>query len=458
MKKYAFLFVNFCLLLALSSCSNDDYTKALPTASTALMYVDADKSGGVGSDDLLQRLLHTDGVGGLDLAKRIYFFELADGSAGMCARVSDAKKVGETLEKLAKNGRCREISELGGVQTAVLDSVFGQKVLAYDDNALLVMNLATATEMQATKNRLVRYLKQDGERSEKFTRLFEKLNAMESPIAAVGRGQTLLKTFTFDLPDGLDASQVMDAISYTLENGVVHAKNRRFSFNEKVDKALNESEKILRPIQGRYAPMMSSGAFLGLMINVEGGRLLPKIQNEEIIKATLAAANAVIDMNNIVKSIDGEVAVNYFGDLMFGDGKYSLAAELAHSEWLADVGYWKTSCPKGSEIKDWGKDSYCYTDRQSVLYFGVVGEPKNARSSASSQSSQQFFCGNTSEVADSPLQPVQKPISADVAEKIKGSRFALVMNMEKAVYGQLMKAVCEPFVGDFRTYVYTLEQ
>ncbi|MBR6494735.1 MAG: hypothetical protein IKT22_05665, partial [Prevotella sp.] len=46
-----------------SSCSNDDYTKALPTASTALMYVDADKSSGVGSDDLLQRLLRTETAG-----------------------------------------------------------------------------------------------------------------------------------------------------------------------------------------------------------------------------------------------------------------------------------------------------------------------------------------------------------------------------------------------------------
>lgn len=463
MKKSIFCGVNFLILLfgtLLTACSNNDYTRALPTASTALIYVDADKSGGAESGKLLEHLLRIESVGdgGLDFSQRIYFFEMADGSAGMCVRVRDAKKVGETLEKLAEKGHCREISELGGVQTAVLDSLPTSKVIAYDDGALLAMNLATATDISQTKNRLVRYLKQDGERSEKFTQLFDKLNTMKTPIAGVGRGQTLLKTFTFDLPEGIDASQVMDAVSVTVENGLVHAKNERFSFNEKVDKALKEAEKVLRPIQGRYAQTMSSEAFLGLVLNVNGEQLLPMIQNVEIIKASLAAANAAIDMNKIIKSIDGEVVLNYFGDMMYGNGQYSIVAELSHSQWLADVGYWKTSTPKGSEIKDWGKDAYCYTDGKSAVYFGVVGEPKNAQSSASSQSSLQFFCGNTPEVAESPLQSARKPISEDVAAKIKGSRFAVVMNMESGFFGVIAKSALEPFLGDFHTFVYTLEE
>ena len=250
----------------------------------------------------------------------------------------------------------------------------------------------------------------------------------------------------------------MDAVSVTVENGLVHAKNERFSFNEKVDKALKEAEKVLRPIQGRYAQTMSSEAFLGLVLNVNGEQLLPMIQNVEIIKASLAAANAAIDMNKIIKSIDGEVALNYFGDMMYGNGQYSIVAELYHNQWLADVGYWKTSTPKGSEIKDWGKDAYCYTDGKSAVYFGVVGEPKMAQSSASSQSSLQFFCGNTPEVAESPLQPARKPISEDVAAKIKGSRFAVVMNMESGFFGVIAKSALEPFLGDFHTFVYTLEE
>ena len=202
MKKIGFLFINLCLILALVSCSNDDYTKALPSGSTALMYVDMKQSGGVESRDFLKKMVPIDDLGdcGLDFAQKLYFFELADGAVGLCARVSDPKQVGETLKKLAENDQCKEISEVGGLQTAVLGQSW---VAAYDDNAFLLMFSVPATDIQSAKNRLVRYLKQDGDRSEKFTQLFQKLNATKGIAAVVGRGQTLLKTTDLDLPQVL---------------------------------------------------------------------------------------------------------------------------------------------------------------------------------------------------------------------------------------------------------------
>ena len=455
MKKIGFLFINLCLILALVSCSNDDYTKALPSGSTALMYVDMKQSGGVESRDFLKKMVPIDDLGdcGLDFAQKLYFFELADGAVGLCARVSDAKQVGKTLKKLAENDQCKEISEVGGLQTAVLGQSW---VAAYDDNAFLLMFSVPATDIQSAKNRLVRYLKQDGDHSEKFTQLFQKLNATKGIAAVVGRGQTLLKTTDLDLPQGVEASQVLEAVSVTVEDSVVYARSNLFSFDEKVSKALNDHERVFRPIEGRYAQNFTKNAFMNIAMNVDGERFFPMIQNHETMMAFLVSANAAIDMNNIIKSIDGDVAMMYFGDLMFSDSRFLLLSELAHSQWLADVGYWKTSTPKGGEIKDLGKDTYCYSDGQSQYYFGLVGGSNDGQKSASSQ---QFFCGNTPNAATSPFEPFGEPIPSAVVEKIKGNRFAVVMNLEKSggILAMMLKERFQPLFGDFNTVVYLVE-
>ena len=434
MKKIGFLFINLCLILALVSCSNDDYTKALPSGSTALMYVDVRELGGVE----LMKMLPMDSIGdcGLDFAQKLYFFELADGSVGLCGCISDDRQVTETLIKLEKNGFCKDfVHHGGGVKTAVVNKSW---VAAYDDDAFLMMFSVPATDIQQAKNRLVRYLKQDGERSEKFTQLFQNLNSMETAAAIVGRGQTLLKTSDLDLPQGIEASQVLEAVGITIEDSVVYARSNRFSFNEKVEKALAEYERVLRPIEGRYAQNFSDNAFLCVAMNVDGERFLPMIQKHETMTAFLASANAAIDMNNIIKSIDGDVAMMYSGDFLSLGSRFLLLSELSHSQWLADVGYWKTSCPKGSEIKDWGKDSYCYTDGKTPYYFGVDSGSKNTEKSASSQ---QFFCGNMPEAATSPFASAESPIPSAVIEKIKGNRLAVVVNLEKFNFHTLVYIV-----------------
>ncbi|MBR7087659.1 MAG: hypothetical protein IKI47_09025, partial [Prevotella sp.] len=73
-------------------------------------------------------------------------------------------------------------------------------------------------------------------------------------------------------------------------------------------------------------------------------------------------------------------------------------------------------------------------------------------------SSQQFYCGNTPEVADSPLQSVAKPISGEITERLKGNRFALVMNLNRgALFGESSRALLKPFAADANALVYILE-
>ena len=51
--------------------------------------------------------------------------------------------------------------------------------------------------------------------------------------------------------------------------------------------------------------------------------------------------------------------------------RMKMCAQLAHSQWLKDVDYWKQSCPPGSRIRDWNQNAFCFSDGKTSFYFGV---------------------------------------------------------------------------------------
>ncbi len=74
--------------------------------------------------------------------------------------------------------------------------------------------------------------------------------------------------------------------------------------------------------------------------------------------------------------------------------KMTMAAKLSHANWLGDVDYWKTSCPNGAKIANWGKNAYFYTDGKTSFYFGVTDD-------------KQFFSGSDQLMAQYAVKPSQ---------------------------------------------------
>lgn len=177
------------------------------------------------------------------------------------------------------------------------------------------------------------------------------------------------------------------------------------------------------------------------------------MQSNRSLQTLLMGINQAVDMDNIIRSVDGDMSIVM--PALSGDNmKMQMAAKLAHSKWLGDVGYWKKSCPAGAKIANWGKNSYFYTDGKTSFYFGVTDD-------------KQFFSGSDELSAQYAIQPSNHPVDAKVQQLVVGQKLAMVINLSKSEASDqkdgkgdaisTITGLLTPIFGNLNSIVYTLK-
>ena len=342
----------------LSSCSGDDYINAIPESSTLLMSTNTAKLSGVGSQQLLKSLLHFKNVDktGIDFSANVYFFEDARYNIGLCAKVSDDDKLADMLQQAG----CR-VEKRRGFRFALLQ---GNWIVGFSDVSVLLIGPVIPTAIDEMKGQMVQYLKQGEDESIKGTPLMERLQAIDAPMAMVCQASALpeqfITPFTIGAPRDASPSDIMIAASMEVSHGRLLISGQTFSFKKQIDEALKKAQQTYRPIKGDYVKTMSTSDGMGLFMNIDGKNFHKLIRQNRGISTMLMGINTAIDMDNIIKSIDGDMALIASG---LGNDKLQMmmGAKLGNSNWLKDVAYWKQSVPKGGRIGDWGKNCFYYT-------------------------------------------------------------------------------------------------
>ena len=413
----------------LSSCSGTDYLNAIPKKSTALISVDMQQMASGKSDEdkagMLKSLLHVEDASkcGIDISEKIFLFENADGNLGLCAKVSDEGDVEDWLASLAKQHIATEVKERKGFHFSVLKDSW---LVGFSDQALLVMGPVVADAQAQLQQQMVKYLKADEDEGITASPMFERLETITSPMAMVAQAQAL--------PE------------------ILQVKGETFSFNKEIDEALKKAAQTYRPVKGSYVKSMPADALAGIFMNVKGDQFLPMMQSNRSLQTLLMGINQAIDMDNIIRSVDGDMAI-VMPSLTDNDMQMTMAAKLSHAKWLGDVDYWKTSCPAGAKIANWGKNAYFYTDGKTSFYFGVTDD-------------KQFFSGSDQLMAQYAVKPSNHPIDAKIQKLIVGQKLAMVINLAKSSDSDssgkddaisTVTGLLTPVFGNLTSVVYTLK-
>ncbi len=434
------------LLLALSfiACSETGYRNAIPKQSTALVSFDIAQLSGVNNVALLKALLHLKNVddSGIDFSQKLYLFESADGNLGVCAKVQSADKLAKLFEKL---GSVPQVYR--GARFAAIGNSW---IAGYTDEALLLMGPVPVAAQAEMRSKMAKYLQQDEDNSIVVSPMYAKLDSINTAIAMVAQAQALPEQFiaplTIGMPKDADASQVLIAAEMQVKKGCLTILGTPFSFNRHIRQALQEASEVYRPIRGKYVGALSKTALLGMFVNVEGRRFLPLLQANKGLQVLLTGINQAIDLDNIIRSIDGDMAIvvpAYAKNRM----KLSMAAQLAHIDWAGDIGYWKQSVPKGSRLTDWKKNAYRYTDGTNSFYFGTTDDL-------------QFYSGSDAEEAEACVGGAKDAIDGDMQKTIIGERMVMIVNLDNIenptmrMFSELLK----PVFGPIHTIVYKLKK
>lgn len=450
--KYFFYSYLLTVCLALCSCSGSDYVNAIPDGSTALISIDMKKmaADNPNGGNILKSLLQTDNAEdcGIDLTSKIYLFESAEGNLGLCAKVNSERDLKSWLDKLAQKSVAQKTTERKGFTFTTMN---GSWVVGFSSKALLVMGPVVGAAQAQMQLQMAQYLDADEDHGIKGAPIYEKIDSMESGMAMVAQVQALpekmMAPFTIGAPKDADASQVLIAAEMAVKGGCLNIEGQTFSFNKQINQALSEAAKVYRPIQGRYTASMPANALMGMFVNVDGQQYIKLLQSNKGMQALLAGINAAIDMDNIIRSVNGDMSIvipSYSDD----DLQLSMAAQLANKAWTEDVDYWKQSCPKGGKISDWQKDAWTYSDGKTSFCFGVTAD-------------NQFYSGNSQERALASIQNATQPLPQQVRKLIDGKKMAMIFNLAGLTGGKeevtAVTSLLNPLFGNIKAIVYSIK-
>lgn len=396
--------------LCLASCRDNDYVRSIPASATAVMKID----GAVvaGSHKMLSLLPFGDKTADvIDLSREVYAFETVDGNLGMCAKVKDSDALLEALKTVTtsdvrRQGDCR------------LTDINNSLAVGFNDKSLVVLGPVSAAALPDAQRSIVRMLKQDEDASIMARPMYSKLDSIDSRVAFVAQVQALPEKFAapfmLGAPKGADASQVAVAAGVDIKDGIVRIDCQSFSFDKSIDRELKKSRAAFRPVKGVFSQSMSHNQLFSLFANVKGKEFLPLLQSDRSLQAVLMGLNTAVDFDNIMRSVDGDLAFMFSG--MSQDNiAMTMLARVDNPVWTADVDYWKQSCQPGCSITG-SNGSWVYRGGDISFSFGLQGDVFYGISGETPASIQQL------------LKPSQ-PIYGEVSRMIAGNRMAMVLNL-----------------------------
>lgn len=448
MTKNILYILSALVILVMTSCSGD-YRDAIPAGSTALISIDAKDAEVAKRMKLLNDMLHiTDAEhSGIDFSQKLYVFETTDGNLGLCAKVKDDSDLHTLFKNLENNGNAKEGPER---QKCSFFFIADKWVAGYTSSALLIMGPVVSSAQGEMVQTMTRFLKQDSDEGLVGSQMMDKLDELPGGMAMVAQAVALpekvTSLFTIGLPKEADESQCVIAASIDIKDEILHIDGEPMSFNSKIDNSIKSAYKTFRPITSKYVSSLPKKSVLGFFANVDGKQFLPLLQQSQSIMMLLAGINQAIDINAIIKCIDGDVLISVPAYDEHGM-RLSMAAQLGNTDFVKDIDYWKQSVPKGCKLTDWKKNSYYFAGENLNFYFGTTEGAKP-----------EFFSGSTEKEAIASIQANADALDKNVQGIIIGKRVASAISLSSLLpEGSGMATLMLPQTLKIKTIVYTVK-
>ena len=323
--KKTLLLIGAAFVMLLSSCSEKEYTDVIPRGSTALMSIDLQQTG----TDVLQSLIGLSDTQdcGIDLSAKLYLFESPDGNMGLVAKVGDADKLEGIVNDLSETGVCQKVTQRKDIRSTMVKEAW---MMGFDDHAVMLMGPIASAQQTQIQQQIGRYLKQDERQGVTESKMFQKLDSIHSAMALVTQVAALPEQFTapfmLGAPKTADASQVLLEAELQVQDQMLVIQGQTFSFNQQIDKDLQETATLFRPMEGAFLNRLGTRTALSFLTNVEGERFLPVLQQNKGLQSLLTGAKFTIDINDVINSVEGDMLLSFssFGD---GNGRMTMHAQ-----------------------------------------------------------------------------------------------------------------------------------
>lgn len=313
----------------------------------------------------LRHYMENPGDMGIDFTSPLYGFK-AGNFVGVTMRIDDADDVEKFIGMLASQGIAQTAPEEDGVkQSILLDDI----VMSYNSHTMLV--LANAGDGNVMQTRQIALGLMDLEKDFSFvgTETYSQMEKRgDCDVVAYSNGAALsedvLGTLYSFIPKGvrLVDLEVFSAVAFQDGKAVLTADIQGKSNAAK--KLLEEGNKNFHKIEGRYIQAPMEGFAVWACLGVKGSWLLDQLKQDDQAKMLLVALERAIDVEAILRAVDGDVAItlpkDFSGKQMLSQD-FMLTAKVDNKDFMKDVDYWRDT------MKEYGMSMTQAKDNHFVL-------------------------------------------------------------------------------------------
>ena len=398
MRKIIVVFLTLLAVLSFSSCTNTDYQNVIPADATLVAKLDVkalaekgdlahsravDVMKGylalvVSSKDQKQAKAYIDDPMsmGLDLSMPLYFFMVGNEQMGLTAKVADEDAVKDFLLLLHKQHLAsKPVEKHEQMCGTLLDEI----TYMYDGKTFLLL-ASMDKGGGARQGQLAQQLMNQKEKQSFVTTdAYDKMNETDKDFVCYSNLAALpaewAKSAMRLLPKQVKRSDVEAISSIHFEQGKAVLQVALMGKSAAVQKLMDETAKKMHPIQGRYLDKASDNLAMWLGMGVEGEWLLQKAKEDKELKESLFLMERAIDIEQMLKAIDGDVAVEFpLNGLESGENPFVAYAQLKNTDFMQDVEDWKAGMKDyGMTMQDDGNHHYVLKADGKTWLWGVEG-------------------------------------------------------------------------------------
>lgn len=129
-------------------------------------------------------------------------------------------------------------------------------------------------------------------------------------------------------------------------------------------------------MSGTYLGDVPANALAWGCANVDGDVLLEHLRDIPTVRTLLIGLNMGVDADQMIRSIQGDMAVALLAPDGLKDIDYLLTAQVEETDFLGEADYWLQSAAKNSsvELRDMGNHHYYMATGGLHAFFGVEDE------------------------------------------------------------------------------------
>lgn len=309
---------------------------------------------------------------GLDLQKNAYAFVDATGMNGCLFAVEDV----DLLKKfLAQNGDKMGIAPIEEQQGYFWSMIGNSFVLGFDSEVLMIMGPTVVSAQAELRQQMLGYLKQDKKESVLQAPLFKKLQDQKGLFRAVASLEMFPEYYkifqNLGLPEHVDFSKMLMAVSMDSEKGKIVFRAGVIAEDKALAQKMKALDDLSGQINGDFIESVNPATTLWMGGNLKGDKLMKLLREMPTLRLYLMAMNHVMDVENMIRKIDGDVALSV---TMKQEPVIQMQAHMSDFSFMDDVDYWIASANRSGAYQFERIDEDLYrignVARQD-LYFGL---------------------------------------------------------------------------------------